>query len=362
MLTATQMDNYANEIIDLYSEFEMELILDLASRVRRIDYNVDRGTFLISQGEQTKNLYNQTVKSVANLLQKSEKQVADILTRASKQSIRADDKIYINAGLEPIPVSQNIAMLQVLKANIIKTNGDLANLTRTTAISTQQSFINATNKAHLQILSNAFTRDKAVQMAIKEVAREGAYIYYPDGTKNTVESAVRRAIVTSISQTTGVLQEERLQELEVDLVETTSHGNSRPDHALWQGKVFSYTGSSDKYPNFKTSTGYGTKTGLKGINCRHDFFPYIEGTPRAIVEKEREVIYKGEKRTEYEISQIQRYNERQIRKWKRQKQSLKDNGFDAAFESAKVGEWQNKQRQLLKETGLRRDYTREQVG
>ena len=46
---------------------------------------------------------------------------------------------------------------------------------------------------------------------------------------------------------------------------------------LWQGKVFSRSGTNAKYPNFVQETGYGTATGLAGINCRHSFFPFFEG-------------------------------------------------------------------------------------
>jgi hypothetical protein len=173
---------------------------------------------------------------------------------------------------------------------------------------------------------------------------------------------VRTAVTTSLSQTTGKLTEERMDELDLELVEVTSHGNSRPDHAMWQGKVYSYKGTSDKYPDFRSSTNYGSVRGLKGANCKHDFFPYLEGSDRAMIEKERNVKYNGKEMTEYEASQIQRYNERQIRKWKREVESLKTSGFDSSKESMKVKQWQAKQRDLAKQTGLRRDYPREQIG
>ena len=35
-----------------------------------------------------------------------------------------------------------------------------------------------------------------------------------------------------------------------DLVETTAHHGARPDHAVWQGKVFSVSGTHEKYPDF----------------------------------------------------------------------------------------------------------------
>ena len=64
----------------------------------------------------------------------------------------------------------------------------------------------------------------------------------------------------------------------------------------------------------------------------------------------------------YELEQKQRYNERQIRKYKR----LEAGSLDAdnqAYYGGKVRQWQAAQRKFIKENGdvLRRDYSREQI-
>ena len=41
-----------------------------------------------------------------------------------------------------------------------------------------------------------------------------------------------------------------------------------------------------KYPNFYKETGYGTATGLCGINCRHSFHPYYKGSTRAYTQEQ----------------------------------------------------------------------------
>ena len=45
--------------------------------------------------------------------------------------------------------------------------------------------------------------------------------------------------------------------MECDLVETTAHMGARPEHMDWQGRIFSRSGKSRKYPDFVKSTGYG---------------------------------------------------------------------------------------------------------
>ena len=84
-------------------------------------------------------------------------------------------------------------------------------------------------------------------------------------------------------------------------------------HALWQGKVYSISGKSKKYPKLSTATGYGTGGGLKGWNCRHDFYPFFEG----ISERANLPVDVTENNRQYELSQKQRAMERSIRATKR---------------------------------------------
>ena len=51
----------------------------------------------------------------------------------------------------------------------------------------------------------------------------------------------------------------------------TGDGGENPgNHSWWQGKIYSRSGKSKKFPPFSL-TGYGTASGLSGVNCRHSF-------------------------------------------------------------------------------------------
>ena len=157
-------------------------------------------------------------------------------------------------------------------------------------------------------------------------------------------------------------------EMDSDLVETTAHSGARPSHARWQGQVFSRSGKSKKVPDFRRATGYGTGPGLGGWNCRHSFHPYFEGMASTYGAKElkkleaKSITYNGEKLTEYEASQRQRYIERQIRRWKREQQAMKAAGQPQEEARAKLKEWRALQTDLVEQTGLKRQYDRERAG
>lgn len=177
------------------------------------------------------------------------------------------------------------------------------------------------------------------------------------------------------------MQIERMEEMECDLVETSAHAGARPSHALWQGQVFSRSGTSKKYPDFISSTGYGTATGLKGINCRHDFHPFYEGiSRRAYTDKEIEkinnetVTYNNEKINKYDATQMQRGMERNIRRNKREIAGYegvilegKDEELLAEAKSRliskkeELAQNQEELRDFIRQTGLTRDRARERV-
>lgn len=61
-----------------------------------------------------------------------------------------------------------------------------------------------------------------------------------------------------------------------NLVEVSSHGGSRPDHAEWQGEVFWLHTPDPKYRPFSVC-GEGEPDGFGGVNCRHRKAPFFEG-------------------------------------------------------------------------------------
>lgn len=78
--------------------------------------------------------------------------------------------------------------------------------------------------------------------------------------------------------------------------------------------------------------------------------------------EEKSIAYNGKKLTEYEAGQQQRYIERQIRRWKRENAAMRAAGLDTSESAAKVHSWQEAQKDFLRQTGLKRQSDREQIG
>lgn len=366
MLSPDFLDGLPDSLVKLYEIAERDILADMARRIGAYDY-------WISSAEHQKHMLKEMGAEEAYIYQrlalltgKSVEQLKALFITAANETIDSDGEYYKVAGKKPEKLDTSKNLQKVLNSGMKQTGKTFKNLTRTTAGTSAAAFIKALDRAWMQVSTGAFDHDTAIRTAIKTLSEKGLQtINYGSGKKTSIEAAVRRALLTGLNQTALKLQETLAEEMENDLVEVTAHSGARPDHAKWQGGIYSLSGKSKKYESLKKATGYGTGEGLGGWNCRHNFFPYIEGSPRTYTKESlkameaRDIEYNGEKMTKYEASQKQRYIERQIRRWKRENAAMKAAGLSTEESAVKIKSWQARQRDFTEKTGLKRQFERE---
>lgn len=282
--------------------------------------------------------YKREVQQIINNTVESAKEAGETLTaEAGDMAWNNDLSMWEQQGED---LTKPNSLSKFVKASSLQTSGALRNLTKTmgfknTALGTtgvMDMYQREMDLALIKVSTGAFSFDQAVKDCVHRLAQSGLRsIDYESGRSYQLDVAARMAVRTGMSQLSGKITEENLKNSNHDLVITTQHMGSRPDHAVWQNKVFSYSGKSKKYPDFIKETGYGTVTGLKGANCTHDFYPYWEGAsiiPEDIKEPDLRTIG-GKTYTYYESTQKQRQMERQIRATKREIEATKSIGGDA---------------------------------
>lgn len=186
---------------------------------------------------------------------------------------------------------------------------------------------------------------------------------YRTGARCRVDTAPRRHVVTQANQARNDLLVRRMDEWGVDLVFVSAHYGARPSHAVWQGRVFSRSGSSPKYPPLVESTGYGTAGGLCGVNCRHTMTPYVEGLSRLpSTDYAAQTRLTGMTSDEYyAATQAQRRLEARVRETKREVALGEAAGADVTAARVRLGELQGRLREHCRANHLRRDYERERA-
>lgn len=375
MLTEQDFIKIEKQAIGIYQNLELQIIEEIATRIANYGY---ANTVVINDlkvAQEMGYLYEDIIKLVAKYNNTTYEKVNQIFYKAGEKSLKFDDKIYKKASLQPLPLNQSESIKQIMNATIIRTAGNLQNLCMTTANTSQTQFYNAINKAYMETSTGVKSYTQAIIDVIKDIGKQGAIIQYPSGARRSLESAVRMNIVTSVNQNCGKLQELRADEMGWDLMEITAHSGARPEHAHWQGKIVSRSGQKG-YLSLR-DIGYGEATGFKGINCRHDWYPYSKGSTRSYTQKElnkwknEKVTYNGQKISMYEATQKQRYFERNVRQDKKnlkvQEAILTSNNKDIEIEKVQneIRNIKTKQKEhntqlndFLKQTGLNKDNSR----
>ena len=375
MLTPDQLDALPRRFVQLWQQVEDDILQDIARRIKTLDELDPLTPTAIWQAwrlAETRAVRSSAVATLAKYTGKSRAEIKRLLETAGAQTLAADDAVYAAAGLDPPPVNQSPALLNLLNAGYRQTCGTWQNLTATTANTVTGAFEDRLSRAWGLVSTGAMDYNTAIRRAVDDLADTMPYITYPSGHTDTLEVAARRAVLTGVNQTCAKLQLERMEEMDCEFVEVTAHEGARPTHAVWQGRVYHRGGAvvqnGERYEDFETATGYGTGPGLCGWNCRHNFYPFYPGisvrnyTDDRLAELDaRNIPYGGGLYTKYEITQMQRALERRVRKYKRRYLAETAAGVDASQSAAKLKAARQQLSAFLAETGEKLDGARATV-
>ena len=373
MLPPSYLDQMPDAFVQLWQQVEEQILQDVARRIGKMDKVTATANWQLWRYQQTEALRNDVVKLLAKYTGKSETAIRKLLLQAATEAMEREDAIYYHYDMEPPPFEESAALNNLLDAGARQTCGTWQNLTATTANTVTGAFERTLDAAWLKVSTGAFDYKTAVKQAVDSLADEMPMVTYPSGHKDSIEVAARRAVLTGVNQTTGKLQVARMDEMGCEFVETTAHGGARPSHAEWQGRRFHRGGAVDyrgkHYPDFEAATGYGTGAGLCGWNCRHTFFavfPELGDPPQWTQEQLRElnardIEWNGKKYTAYEISQMQRARERNVRRWKKRYLAEDAAGLDTTDSAVRLKAARQSLSDFTKATGGRVDSARVSV-
>lgn len=214
-------------------------------------------------------------------------------------------------------------------------------------------------RAEVAMSTNLYPLNKAIDMATKDFLSQGINcIKYKNGAQVNIASYAEMALRTSTRRAGLWADGDVRKSWGESLVYVSQYGACSDTCLPWQGRVY----VDDVYSGGKPQEGYpllseAIEGGLFHPNCRHKssvYFPEINNVPsRMDAEKTQKAA---------ELESKQRYNERQIRKYKRLEAGTLEEKTKADYHN-KVLTWQSKQRQLIQAHPdiLRRDPSREQI-
>lgn len=329
-----------DKLVEMYQDLENWIISDIATRLIKsgeLSGTADRELWKLQQ----MGLHNtEIVKRISEMSGKSRNEVRRLLRDSVMTSFSDDKEVLTQISASDIisPLKNNMAIL-AMNAELIKTYGELDNLTKTTINQTQKDLLNMLNEVDYRVASGMQSYSSAVCEVLDRYAESGVMVEYPTGTKRSLEAAVRCCIVTSMNQTAAQVTNVYIAQNKIEYVLVSAHPGARYDkkdptgissHDHWQGKAYKIIGSEPGFPNLLESTGYtidsetgkGTVVnllGLHGYNCRHSHGPWRKGMVNKYLDENGNVnINADESQKLYDLQQKQRFLEREIRKTKRE--------------------------------------------
>ena len=282
-------------------------------------------------------LLEDITEELSKYTKRQEKEIKAAMEDAGVKALEYDDRIYQDAGLSPMPLTQSPALIRLMERSYNATLGEWRNMTRTTAQAAQRLFLNECDMAYNKVMSGAVAYNQAVREAVEAAVSGGVYVNYPTGHRDTIETATARAVRTGIAQAAGDISIKRMEEMDWDIILVSAHigartgdgGQNPGNHLWWQGQFYSRTGRDKRFPNFYEHTGYGTGEGLCGWNCRHSF-----GSGDGVNNPYKDIQTADNVRME-KLEQRQRALERRVRKTKREVMGLQEAVENCQDEAAK---------------------------
>lgn len=343
-MTQGEIEGLAIPIQQNLSTLESRVMSDIVRRIRA------NGSITSAADWQINRLYQMGVskkeikKHIAEALDLNKKEVKKLYRDALYNEYIRNEQMYKEKGAKWIPFSKNQDLQDLISSIEVQTNSELKNITQSLGFAIRgpdgrvvqspiMEFYQGTlDDAMMDIASGAFDYNTVLNRTIKTMTDSGLRtIDYGSGWSNRVEVAGRRAVMTGFNQLQAKMNEQVAKQLNTDYFEVSWHGGARPEHQVWQGRVFSRK-------QLETVCGLGSVTGLCGANCYHQYNAFIPGISvrtytdaqldQMNAEENRKKTYNGKEYTTYEALQQQRKIETLMRKQRQDIKLLEDGKAD----------------------------------
>ena len=363
-------------LTDIYTELDIKTIQDIIEKIVEIgDLSLLNEYELNTIKEKDrKEIFQKTLEEVGFLTAYMNGATKKIYNDYAHYIVKSNKELFeyrdMKAKLNPIQID-------MLNSGLKETQNLLRNFTGTVAFASETTYVEAVDKAFLEVLSGSKTFEQAVYDTYKDLAQKGVQLTDSAGRKVNIRQAVERNLRSGLQNTANRINDSLFIELECNGYSVDAHTGARPTHAVAQGRFYALTREDAK--KYGVGYWYDTVDGepiaelWSDYNCQHSYIGIdLSKAKPNYTEKELKemenasVDYNGEKMSLYNAKQKQHYYENKIRNTKKAIESC-SNSKDpevlkakASFEKSLVN-YQNKYREFNKETGLKADYTRTRI-
>ena len=362
MLSKTFFEEISWPIVELYVKCENRLLSQIIKQAKKgADFSGKKLEWDMRKLNDLGGLTKGAVKTIAQTSKQANVLLNRILLEVAKKAIAESGYTEPSQGV--------FRVVQALQSQAKST----LNIVNTTMLAgTQDSFGELVavlnnernkilNQSAVDLVTGTKTFQQNVAHTIKELSDNGINAFRDKAGRDwSPEGYVSMDMRTTSAKVAREAVQAQANDFNMNVFQVSSHAGARPKCAPYQGRFYSDNGTSgviedahgNKYeyePIERTS--YGEPDGLFGINCGHDRIYVSEGFYNRREPLTAEQL--EENRKTYERSQQQRAIERDIRKYQREADNLKEAGYKNFSDIAegKARQARDEYRSFCNETG-----------
>ena len=325
-----------------YRKLEQDIMADVVRRIKEAgkitsmaDWQLNR---MLMLGKSTSDIEKIIASAVGYNTKEVERLYEEVI--ANEYTIYKPQYERITGNF--IPYAENYQLQQAVKAITAQTEKELSGITRSLGFMIgkgkpvytplSEIYNGYLDQAMIGLTAGMYDYNTLIRRVCKELTDSGLRtVDYASGWHNRVDVAARRAVLTGASQLSSKIMDMNAESLGVEKFEVSWHAGARPDHAAWQGKVYTRK-------QLESICGLGSGGGLLGWNCRHEYYPFFEGSERTYTDKwleeqnareARKKAFRGKEYNAYEATQKQRRMETNMRAQREEVQLLEEGGADS---------------------------------
>ena len=340
---APDTEKISLRIENIWRSAEQRIMEDIVRRIKKTgeitstaDYQIN---WLIEMGKSRE----EVEAAIKEALGATWPEMFELYDKAAAWQYVRDRDVYEQVNDHFIPPEDNEWLKQVSAAAREQTQDELQNLAQSYGFSVMlngkrvfmpfaryyQTYVDT---AIEDVVTGAVDYNTAIRKVVTQMTNSGLrFVDYASGHSSRADVAARRSVLTGLNQLTAQVNEMNAKELGTEYFEVSWHPGARPDHQVWQGKVYSRE-------QLRSICGLGSVTGLCGANCHHNYRPFIPGVSERLYtdewleeqnQKEAQTKeWQGKNLNLYEQTQQQRKMETAMRAQREKVEQLKKAGAD----------------------------------
>lgn len=266
----------------IWLEAESRIIQDIVRRIHKNGQITSTADYQINRLQELGRTTEEIEKILKESLNATYPQMYKLYDDVSNWQYVRNKDLYEQINAEFVPPEENEWLIQLSEAVKNQTKDELKNLSQSYGFAVMignkkvftpfaQYYQQYVDNAIMDIISGGYDYNTVIRRVVTQMTNSGLRsVDYASGWSNRTPVAVRRAVMTGVSQITQQVNQHNADILGTDYYEVSWHSSARPEHRVWQGKVYSYKELVD-------ICGLGSVTGLCGANCYHDYYPFIPG-------------------------------------------------------------------------------------